>query len=309
MEKTVGDILLSGARAFDAAHPGPSRSEANAELWVLRPGSGKPPVALGAKCKEGPSVSRTRLQIAWAVNQGLDVADIVYDASGTPRFAHRHTVLREAELPEPGTMVEAQDFRPGAEHELIINLYTKRDNTLSSTFGFDLRTRKLTDYSKLPDRYSEPEGIFPDGRHTLVESSRHAHNYKGQKNYTGIDLYVLALDGSGATERLTYFNDDPAFKASPGRHLARRPLPGFPDFQDHRRDRLWLRHHGHGRARVPRRPRPSAARYANPTTIEPSPFHPRDAGRGPPQALFSSPGARGSGNDQPACRRGFEPFP
>lgn len=211
-----GDILLSGARKFDATNPGPSRNEANAELWVLRPGSGRPPVALGARCKEGPSASRTQMRIAWAVNQGLDIADIVYDTDGTPRFAQRRTVLREADLPEPGTMIEAQDFRPGTEHELIINLYTKRDNTLSSTYGFDLRTKKLTDYSRLPDRYSEPEGIFPDGRHTLVESSRHAHNYKGQKNYTGIDLYILALDGSGATERLTHFNADPAFKASQG---------------------------------------------------------------------------------------------
>ena len=31
-----GDILLSGARQFDASDPWPSRSEKNAELWVLK---------------------------------------------------------------------------------------------------------------------------------------------------------------------------------------------------------------------------------------------------------------------------------
>jgi len=211
-----GDILLSGARFFDPANPGPSRSETGAELWVLRPGSGKPPVALGAHCKEGPAVSRTQMKIYWAVDHGLDLADIVYDAQGTPSLANRRTVIKEANLPRPESLLEAQNFRPGAEHELIFNIYTKRDNYLSETYGLDLTTGKLTDYTKLPDRYSEPEGIFPDGRHTLVESSRHRHNVPGKKNYDGIDLYIVALDGTGATQRLTFFNEDPVFKCTQG---------------------------------------------------------------------------------------------
>jgi hypothetical protein len=195
-----GDILLSGARTFDARNPGASRSEAGAELWALRPGSGKPPVALGAHCKEGPAVSRTQMKIAWAVNQGLDMADIIYNADGSPILTNHTTLLREADLPRPESKIEAQNFRPGAEHELIFNIYTKRDNYLSETYGLDTRTGKLTDYSQLPDRYSEPEGIFPDGKFTLVESSRHRHNAPGKKNYDNIDLYILALNGSGATD-------------------------------------------------------------------------------------------------------------
>ena len=211
-----GDILLSGARFYDPASPGKSRSEAGAELWVLRPGSGKPPVALGAHCKEGPAVSRTQMKIAWAVNQGLDLADIVYTADGTPGLSNRVTLLREADLPRPESLIEAQNFRPGAEHELIFNIYTKRDNYLSEAYGFDTRTGKLTDYTKSPTRYSEPEGIFPDGKYTLLESSRHRHNAPGKMNYDGIDLYVVALDGSGATQRLTFFNEDPVFKCTQG---------------------------------------------------------------------------------------------
>ena len=211
-----GDILLSGARQFDATNPGASRHESNAELWVLRPGSDQPATPLGAFCREGPSVSRTQMRIAWAVGDTFRLADIAYDAEGFPHLANDRVVLRHDDLPRPDSKIEAQDFRPGTEHELIFNIYTARDNTLSETYGLDLNTGRLTDYSRLPDRYSEPEGIFPDGRHTLVESSRHAHNFRGQKNYTGIDLYILALDGSGAAERLTFFNDDPGFKASQG---------------------------------------------------------------------------------------------
>jgi hypothetical protein len=49
-----GDILLSGARHFDADDPWPSRRE-NAELWVLSKDLDKPPVPLGVKCPEGPA--------------------------------------------------------------------------------------------------------------------------------------------------------------------------------------------------------------------------------------------------------------
>ncbi len=41
-----GDILLSGARQFDAANPWASRSGNNAELWVLKKDLSGPPVAL-----------------------------------------------------------------------------------------------------------------------------------------------------------------------------------------------------------------------------------------------------------------------
>ena len=60
-----GDILLSGARQFDATNPMPSRSEKNAELWVLKKDLSGRPVPLGEKCSEGPAVSRRRMRIAW----------------------------------------------------------------------------------------------------------------------------------------------------------------------------------------------------------------------------------------------------
>lgn len=53
-----GDILLSGARRFDVNNPAASRSEENAELWVLKKDLSGPPTPLGEKCSEGPAVSR-----------------------------------------------------------------------------------------------------------------------------------------------------------------------------------------------------------------------------------------------------------
>jgi len=57
-----GDILLSGARKFDANDPQASRSEKNAELWVLKKDLSGPPAALGEKCSEGPAVSRRHMR-------------------------------------------------------------------------------------------------------------------------------------------------------------------------------------------------------------------------------------------------------
>ena len=64
-------------------------------------------------------------------------------------------------------------------------------------------------YSQAPDRYDEPEGIYPDGRHTLVECDKHNDEGPGH-----VDLWKLALDGSGDYERITHFSDQMQFKAS-----------------------------------------------------------------------------------------------
>ncbi len=70
--------------------------------------------------------------------------------------------------------------------------------------GLNLKTGKLINYSKSPGSYNEPEGIFPDGKYTLVESSRHRKTESTARN---IDLYILKLDSSNSWERITYFNE------------------------------------------------------------------------------------------------------
>lgn len=199
-----GDILLSGARQFDADDPWPSRSEKNAELWVLKADRSGPPTPLGEKCSEGPAVSRRRLHIVWTQGGAFYAGDIVY-MEGVPRSAGKKKVLDKKDLPFDCGL-ETQNLRPPAEEELIFSAYGHQG---TEVMGLDLETGRVTNYSQAPDQYDEPEGIFPDGRHTLVECDK--HNPRGIHH---IDIYKLALDGSGRTERITHFSDYPGYKAS-----------------------------------------------------------------------------------------------
>lgn len=210
-----GDILLSGARHFDPENPWPSRTK-NAELWVLNKNLDKPPVALGTKCVEGPAVSRTHLKIAWTLNHDTNpqdlpegvsqiwMADIRYD-NGVPKLVNKKLVLDNRKLPFKAEL-ETQNFRPPDEKELTFSAYGYQG---TEVMGINLETGKITDYSKSPT-YEEPEGIFPDGEYTCVESNRHI----GKGGSQNIDIYKLRLDGSAHFERLTYFNEYPGYKAS-----------------------------------------------------------------------------------------------
>ena len=224
-----GDILLSGPRDYDPEDPYKSRWR-ESELWVLDKDLKKPPVPLGTEIFEGPAVSRTLPRIVWmlghadyydtddlieprnlpyGVNQ-FWMADIDY-SSGEPRLANKKLVLDSRDLDFEADL-EPQSFRPPDERELIFSAYrfnaVEEMGTNAEVLGLDLETGEVTNYTNSP-AYEEPEGIYPDGIHTLVESDRHIGGGDGY-----IDLYRLRLDGSGAMERLTYFSDKRGFKAS-----------------------------------------------------------------------------------------------
>ena len=84
----------------------------------------------------------------------------------------------------------------------VFEVEVETDSTCSPQAG------KITNYSNSPKIYDEPEGIFPDGKYTLVECD--AHRPMGTQY---IDIYKLALDGSGQMQRLTHFADYPGYKA------------------------------------------------------------------------------------------------
>jgi len=221
-----GDILLSGARTFDPQSPQKSRTGKNAELWVLKKDLSGPPTPLGEHCSEGPAVSRTRMTIAWTLmDEGqIFMGDIIDDnpveskgfpglgpgnlkeisQGGVPKLVNKKLIL-DANGPPLRRNVETQNFRPPDEKELTFSAYSYKR---SEVMGLDIATGKYVDYSNAPQSYEEPEGIFPDGKYTLVECDR--HNPKGNQY---IDIYKLALDGSGKTERLTNFSDY-GYKAS-----------------------------------------------------------------------------------------------
>lgn len=211
-----GHILLSGPVAFDPRQPGLARNRSF--LSVLAPGGRAPPVPLDVRCNEGPAVSRRHLRLAWtewtdpAPGAGdlaaskMFTANLVFTAAG-PELVDRRLVFDGGALPERATM-ETQNFRPPDDREVIFSAYTQGGRQCD-VLGLDLTSGRLTSYTRSPEIYDEPEGIFPDGRHTLVESD--AQNRLGPGH---IDLWKLALDGTGAAERLTYFSDFPGYKAS-----------------------------------------------------------------------------------------------
>jgi hypothetical protein len=199
-----GDILLSGARQFDATNPQASRSEKNAELWVLNKDLSSAPVPLGEKCSEGPAVSRKHMRIAWTQRDAFYMADIVYK-DGKPELANKKKILDKNDLPFKCD-IETQNFRPPDEKELIFSAYGYQG---TEVMGLDIESGKIVNYSKAPEQYDEPEGIFPDGRYTLVECDKHSG-----KGIHYNDIYKLALDGSVNTERLTFFADYPGYKST-----------------------------------------------------------------------------------------------
>lgn len=216
-----GDILLSGPKEyfpFDPRRAGQARRQC--QLFVLGRDGEAPPVELGALCSEGPAVSRTQLKIAWTEwtdpkpGEGnlafskMYAADIVY-TDGKPVFANRRMVIDGAELPFRCTM-ETQNFLPGNERIMVFNAYTD-GGMKCDVLGIDLETKALTWYTKSEQVYDEAEGIFADGKHTLVECD--IQKPGGPAN---LDLWKLALDGSGRQVRLTHFSDFPGYKATNG---------------------------------------------------------------------------------------------
>ena len=214
-----GNILLSGARKFNSQFPMPSRNT-EAELWVLDKSLTKSPVPLGVKCSEGPAVSRKNMKIAWRVDHGdypdrlpegctqFWLAEIEY-RDNIPVLANKKLILDNLDLPFK-TDPEPQNFRPPDEKELIFSSYGYQR---CEVMGLDLESGEVINYSEAPGQYDEPEGIFPDGKFTLVECDHHAPADSDSGPYN-IDIYKLALDGSHRLERLTFFNESPGGKSS-----------------------------------------------------------------------------------------------
>jgi hypothetical protein len=215
-----GDILLLGPKTLPSDNWQEARFKLT-ELWVLNKNLDSPPVRLGEYIWEGPAVSRTQLKISWAEHHGnypdqkrywqIWVANMDYSA-GKPQIKDQRVVLDNTKGEVQGVVLEPQNFRPGKEEELTIQSSGRgTSNHGTEVLGLHLKTGELLNYSKSPGSYNEPEGIYPDGQYTLVESSRHRTTESTSRN---IDLYKLKLDNSNTWERLTFFNENGKFKAT-----------------------------------------------------------------------------------------------
>lgn len=209
-----GDYFLIGARTFTDIGTTRSRDQ---EMWILK-GDFKPgdhAVPIEHKISEGVAISRTSMKIAWSNTRGqypdrfqegesaMYTADITYE-NGRPHLSNEKEVLR-ARAPE--CTLEAQDFRNN-DTELI---YTCYRSPFADVFGVDLVTGKTTTYRKVAGEYNEVEGIFPDGRYALVESSR--EQLEQNSNY--IDIWKLRLEpNSQDFTRVTRWGEYRGYKAS-----------------------------------------------------------------------------------------------
>jgi dipeptidyl aminopeptidase/acylaminoacyl peptidase len=207
-----GDFLLIGARTFTDIRTTRSRDQ---EMWVLKADGRSQPVPLDHKISEGVAISRKNAKIAWSTTHGqypdvlaegtsvIYTADIV-EEGGRPRLVNKKEVIRAS---GPECTLEAQDFRSN-DTELI---YTCYRSPFADVLGVDLNSGKVTTYRKVAGEYNEVEGIFPDGTHALVESSRE----QTEHNSSHVDIWKLRLEPESTDYvRMTRWTDYPGYKAS-----------------------------------------------------------------------------------------------
>ncbi|HEX8984392.1 MAG TPA: hypothetical protein VF767_03135 [Bryobacteraceae bacterium] len=216
MHLVTGDYILIGPERFEDINV--SRARDN-ELWFLSKQRGSKPVRLGQKMSEGAAISKKSLKIAFSQVHSQDpslpdgasrlvVAGLDLSGPG-PKLANP-TVVHES--PDRNCIIEAQDFYDN-DTKMTFSCYEPKG--LASVMGIDLKTRAVTNFSKAPGTYNEPEGIFPDGRYTCVEADRQVEQLGGNRGAGNIDIWKLRLDGTGKDfVRLTHFNDYEDGKAS-----------------------------------------------------------------------------------------------
>lgn len=202
-----GDLLLAmGPNIFDANDPEKDRHK-GLGLFVLTKSNPDKPYPLNAYCDEGPAVSKNSMKIAWTLKgqREIQAGEIVYD-NGIPRLKDVSTIISYKDS-SAYVRLETQDFRPPLNEELIYTHYwgDERDQYYNSqVFGFNLITKETVKYTDLPKSYNEAEGIFHDGKYMVIESDR--HQPMEERNKYKLDIYKLALDGSGEVERLADFS-------------------------------------------------------------------------------------------------------
>jgi len=165
---------------------------------------------------EGPAISRKSMKIAWSPDHKTILTGEIKFSNGIPAIINKKLIIDNQDIVVDGIkyedILEPQDFRPPEETELIWSQYGKTSKGIfsSEVMGYNLITGQMVNYSKAPEQYDEPEGIFPDGGFTLIECDKHNPN-----GTSFIDIYKLRLDENDPTyERLTFFSETKGFRSS-----------------------------------------------------------------------------------------------
>ncbi len=140
------------------------------------------------------------------------MAEIIYE-DGIPRLANERVIFDSKQLPFTlgHASLETQNLVPPEDVKVTFAVYTINNGNNTDVYMVDSETGEYGPVTNSPCCYDEPEGIFPDGLHTLVE-----HGPSDKTAWPLLDLYKLKLDGSGEMQRLTYFTDYKGYKANQG---------------------------------------------------------------------------------------------
>lgn len=222
-----GNFILMGPRVHGKTREATRNS--HIELFWLDAKATLAPVALDRTAFEGIAVSPRSNLLAWAEIEpradsfaGIEktvvkVATVAME-SGRPVLRDEHQVL---ETGAAQCLVEPQDFLPGDSGLTAPCYYTpflKRPRQ-TDVVSVDFASGKLTTYPTPAELYGEVEGLFPDGKRTLVECS-------GDRS-AGMDICILDLKADRPRyTRITRIMDYGRWKygnpvVSPdGRHIA-----------------------------------------------------------------------------------------
>jgi len=187
-------------------------------MQVMDKSLNTPPVSIpNEQINEGPAISRKSMKIAWSPDhKTIYSGEMKYNDGNPPTIANKQLIIDNVDIIVDGIkyedILEPQDFRPPDHNELIWSQYGKTSKGVfsSEVMGYNYKTGEIVNYSKAPEQYDEPEGIFPNGTFTLIESDK--HNPKGT---AFIDIYKISLDlNAPSYERLTFFSDVKGFRSS-----------------------------------------------------------------------------------------------
>ena len=204
-----GSLILTGPH-----RPAETSSETRfkrSEIWWMDAEGSRPPSRLGPMLFEGVAVSPASNRIAWVESDPSGMPQ--RDQSGTSTLkvgtvvvadgtAHLENVRELIRMPHSECILEAQDFFPDDSAVLTV-CYSREHKGLA----VPLDKGAITVYPLPAGLYGEIEGIFPDGRRTLVEC--------GNDHGAGLDLCILELQPDQPRyTRLTHVMDYGSYRFS-----------------------------------------------------------------------------------------------
>lgn len=172
MHLSNGDYLLIGPDKFENS----TVSRRNTDVWYLSKEKNSKPMKIGLRVNEGVAVSKKSMKIAFTeTGTGRSSALIVADLDLSGSMAKLINKKKLVENADTSCTLEPQDF---FDDDKKITFFCYVPNGAFEVKSVDLNNDEVTDFSKAPGSFNEPEGIFP------VENTRPL-NQTGNVNGSG----------------------------------------------------------------------------------------------------------------------------